>query len=373
MRIDEASSDPLYQQVKDVLRGEITSGRFKPGGSIPHERALAESLKVSRKTTRRAIVELTREGLLRRVRGRGTYVRESMNSRTLRKDCVLIASVYSPFAFPFYGKIVEGIYQAAAQSNALTAFEIITQPYDAFLAKVKRYETLSGILAIGVDDHALLPQLNRLDVPVVLVDGDQPAEKTPFDIVTHDPEPGMIAAVKYLQDLGHRQIAFLGSEPSAGSNRKRINGYKRAMSGRGEPQPDLILNTGYSAEAAYATTIRLLNNPKVPTAIVCTSDEHAIGAIEAVKDFGWRVPEDMSIVGVGDIGLFTWPKLSTVRVPKEQIGKMAMQVLEMRKTHPTSALQRLNLPVEFAPLGTCGVPREIPSRMNGKSLRKSAN
>jgi DNA-binding transcriptional regulator YhcF (GntR family) len=113
----EASSDPLYQQVKDVLRSEIKAGRLKAGCSIPHERTLAESLKVSCKTTRRAIVELTNEGLFRRIRGRGTYVRESMEMQPIRRDCVLIACPFSPFVNPFYGQIFEGIHQGVPEKT----------------------------------------------------------------------------------------------------------------------------------------------------------------------------------------------------------------------------------------------------------------
>jgi len=373
MPINDASSDPLYQQVKDILRGEVETGRLKPGAGIPHERSLAESLGVSRKTTRRAIVELTREGLFRRIRGRGTYVRDSMAVQPIRRDGVLIACPFSPFTAPFYGKILEGIYQTASKANVLTAFEYITRPYDAFMTKVRRYESMKGMLAIGVDDPELSRQLVRLDIPVVVVDGDHSSENQVFDVVGHDIEPGMFSAVKYLHDLGHDDIAFLGSENATGSNLGRLNGYARAMKALNVGKSARMIMTGYYPEAAYATTTRLLKGADVPTALVCMSDDHALGAMEAVKDFGWNVPADISIIGVGDLGYFTSPRLSTVRVPKEQLGSMAMQVLEMRRTHPTSPLQRLMLPVEWVSRSSCDVPRRSADKGNVKLSRKTSS
>ena len=358
VRIRDSAGDPYYQQIKDSLRQQIVSGVLKAGASIPHERALAESLQVSRKTTRRAILELTHEGLLRRIRGRGTFVRDSVAPPSVSRGCVLVASQFSPFRSNYYGSILEGVYKAAQQSSTYIAFEYIVQPYDVTLANIQRHGMLKGIVAVGVSDPALLQQFLRLKVPMVLVDSEQPADKPLFDMVTPDAETGMYAAVNYLQELGHKEIVLLSAENVKGSMAGRVSGYRRAMKdARPRALPERIVAASYCPEAAYAATTRILNESNVPTAIVCVGDDFAVGAVEAVKDAGRKVPEDISVAGYGDLGAFTSPRLSTVRVPKEEMGSIAMRLLEMRRAHPASPLQRIVLPVEWVSRGTCGVPR----------------
>jgi DNA-binding LacI/PurR family transcriptional regulator len=356
LKVSKTSEDPYYLQIKDALRAQIVSGRLRPGNCLPDERSMAVELKVSRKTTRRALAELTREGLLRRVRGRGTYVRDSVGRRQLQRDCVLVVSQWSPFSFPFFGKIIESVTRAADEAGGFTAMECINSSSDDYIAKVLRHEPLKGIVLVGVTDENLLKQSLRLKMPLVLVDGYQSSKNPFFDWVTYDAEPGVHGAAKYLQVLGHRQIVFLGTENSKGSNLARLRGYTRAMEESGL-RPNATLISAYTPESAYAATTRLLNESAPPTAIVCMSDEHAIGALEAIKDFGWTVPKDISIVGVGDVGYFTAPRLSTVRVPMQQMGLIALKMLEMRVAHPTAPIQCVTTNVEWVARNSCAVPR----------------
>jgi DNA-binding LacI/PurR family transcriptional regulator len=350
MRLTASSSDPYYQQIKDALRAKIVSGELKPGALIPDERSLAQKLKVSRKTTRRAILELTGEGLLRRVRGRGTYVRDSLTIAHARKNCIAVACGENPFdrGSPYYSAIIDGIYRSAAERGLFLIFEQIVKPYDQFLSSLRNHQTVKGVVLIGVTNEELSSQLLRLDMPLVLIDSHQPGDKPLFDLVTHDAAPGVCAAVKDLARLGHKQIGFMRSENLSTVMAARMNGYLRGMAEEGLPVRNaFIYKVRYSAEAAYAATKTLLAQPETPTAIVCAGDDQALGVMAAVNDFGWRVPRDISVVGFGDIGYFTSPSLSTVRVPKQQMGAMAVQMLELRLAHPMAAPKHMALTVEW--------------------------
>lgn len=83
VRMNKDSAQPLYQQIKDVINHRIRQGQWRPGQKIPSENALVESLKVSRMTVHRALRELTREGVLSRVHGLGTFVSESPQHASL--------------------------------------------------------------------------------------------------------------------------------------------------------------------------------------------------------------------------------------------------------------------------------------------------
>jgi DNA-binding LacI/PurR family transcriptional regulator len=358
VHISNVSGDPFYQQIKDALRGQITSGRLKPGACIPDERSLAELLRVSRQTTRRAIMDLTEEGLLRRIRGRGTYVRDSIAPvSNIQQTSIVIASETNPFDHPYYAKIVRGAYEMAASSNLFTSVETLCEPYDRFLANLRRHRTAKGVIVIGGRDSELLQQLLRLEVPVVLVDSHQPPEKPLFDLVTYDAEAGMYTAVKALIDLGHTQIGFMRSMQLRATMALRHDGYIRAMKEAGLFRPELIVKAKFSSQAAYDAMSEILRGANVPTAMACIGDDMAIGVIDAVKDYGCSVPQDMSVLGFGDLNFFTSPALSTVSAPKEHMGAAAVRMLEMRNANPSSPLQRQVLPVELMMRGTCIAPR----------------
>jgi DNA-binding LacI/PurR family transcriptional regulator len=361
MHLSDSSPDPFYQQIKDALRDDIVSGRLKPGALVPDERSMALALKVSRKTTRRALLELTEEGLLRRFRGRGTFVRETVVPEQFqRNDCICIACQTSPFdsSSQYYSNIMQGVYQAAAEMNLFVVFERVVTPYDQFIANVRRHRSAKGLILIGVgSDSASVEPLKRLEMPIVMIDCHQ-GEKQYFDLVSHESEAAVYSAVRYLQQLGHTDIAFMQAEQLSSITQGRYDGYVRALREQNQTvRRELVYKVPHITEAAYAATARILRSDLVPTAIVCVGDEHAVGALTAVTDFGWRVPRDMSLVGFGDIAVFTSPRLSTVRVPKQQMGYMAMRLLEMRQARPTAPVQRVMLPVEWILRGSCDAPR----------------
>jgi DNA-binding LacI/PurR family transcriptional regulator len=361
MHLSDSSPDPYYQQIKDALRDEIVSGRLKPGALVPDERSMAIALKVSRKTTRRALLELTEEGLLRRFRGRGTFVRETVVPKKFqRNECICIACQFSPFEIgsQYYSNIMQGIYQAATEMNLFVVFERIVTPYDQFIANVRRHQSAKGLILIGVgSDSASIAPLKRLEMPIVTIDCHE-GEQQHFDLVSHESEAAVYSAVRYLQQLGHIDIAFMQAEQLSSITQRRYDGYSRALREQNQQvRQQLIYKVPHLTEAAYAATARILRSDLIPTAIVCAGDEHAVGALTAVTDFGWRVPQHMSLVGFGDIAVFTSPRLSTVRVPKQQMGYMAMRLLEMRRTQHTAPLQRVVLPVEWILRGSCDAPR----------------
>jgi DNA-binding LacI/PurR family transcriptional regulator len=377
MRIDSSSADPFYQQIKDSLRGDIVSGKLKAGACIPDERSLADSLDVSRKTTRRALLELTSEGLLRRVRGKGTFVRESLGRQlAAQSTTIVVACMGSPFSngSPYFSEMLNGIHEAARELRLSLSFEQITEPYDQFVAAMRTRPSARGVIAIWTLTDDVLHYLARLEVPVVLLDCNEPSGSSPFDVVTHDGEPGVRAAVKHLFQLGHTDIAFMRPENLTTGMKQRLDGYLRAHADEGLPvREERIIQARFMSDSAYAVVTRLLREQeRPPTAIVCAGDEQAIATMAAAVDFGWRVPQDLSVIGFGHHAQFTSPRLSTVRVPTQHMGAMAVRMLEMRLAHAASPVQRMIMPVEWLAYGSCAPPRvSKPSAPKRRSAAKS--
>jgi DNA-binding LacI/PurR family transcriptional regulator len=361
------TSRPFYEQIKEALRERIASGFFKAGAAIPKECDLAKELGVSRKTTRRAILELAEQGLLERIRGKGTYVRSSFAPQaTGRKKTIGIATTQDPLGSIsiYYSRILQGVFKGAADAGMLLSWQQISTPYEEFVAALRRNAALKGLLLMGASKPELLQTLDRLSIPVVLLESARAADTPVIDQVIHNDEPGIYSAVSYLIHLGHKDIGLLRSEGTTEITKARIEGYDRALRENGLPlRPELAYPVPFCSEAAYAATCRLIHDKVVPTALVTTGDELAVGALSALSDNGWSVPRDMSLTGFGDLGLFTSPRLSTIRVPWQQLGLTAIQVLKNRLENPTGPFQKIVLPVEWIPRNSCDRPRD---KMPGK-------
>lgn len=135
-------------------------------------------------------------------------------------------------------------------------------------------------------------------------------------------------ATTHLLGLGHRRIGHLSGAGGSVPARERLAGYRSALEDARVPHdPGLVTGGGFSYEAGFAGAQELLELEDPPTALFAASDEAALGAFEAARQAGLRVPEDLSVVGFDDTLLARWasPKLTTVRQPLHAMGEMAVE------------------------------------------------
>jgi LacI family transcriptional regulator len=136
--------------------------------------------------------------------------------------------------------------------------------------------------------------------------------------------------------IGHRRIALVGCHPNAyPSFEDRRRGYLHALSDHGILQPYFADSLSEHAITRQATIQLIREHPEI-TAIFGVNDDMAIAALNAVQSLGYRVPEDISIIGYDDIALAThvMPALTTVQVDKLQMGRIAVQLLNNRVEYP---------------------------------------
>ncbi len=188
---------------------------------------------------------------------------------------------------------------------------------------------VDGIILTSARVSALyLPLLSGLNVPVVLVNDHHPGE--PVHTVSAANQEAMRAVTQYLIELGHRRIAYLGDRNSYRPDAARQAGYKaaRARGGIGFA-PELIVTCDGRPEAAIEAMHELLRLNAPPTAVCCSSDMIALGAMQAIRSRRQRVPEDVSVTGFDDLffAAYLVPPLTTVRQPLRQMGQMAMEIL----------------------------------------------
>ncbi len=365
IELNKTSHLPFYRQIEDWLRAEIAAGRITENAQIPDERVLAKRLKLSRMTVRRAIMTLTDDGLLYRVRGRGTFVAQKRpTAKTPAQSSIAQVGVVSPLGATelrqsfFYYRILEGFQSVTFEQRLSLVHRRVTPPYPEFAASLVREAKLDALMILGIVDPEILLALTGQGLPVVLVDSTQPPGAKPLDHITHSSEDGAFQSTLHLLELGHRRITMLSFGPTPAAL-EREAGFTRALASRGiAASPESIVRADCNGSAAYAAVRRILREPQPPTAIFCATDETAIGAINAVKDQGLRVPHDVSIAGFGDLGYFSQPALTSVRIPVEEIGRKAAAVLRARLDHPDAPPVELLFPTEFVARASTDLPRE---------------
>jgi LacI family transcriptional regulator, galactose operon repressor len=185
---------------------------------------------------------------------------------------------------------------------------------------------------ILVTSELTVPQLRQLreeDIPLVVVD---PANLPDPDLpsVGATNWAGGLAATDHLLGLGHRRIGAITGPPEYLCSRARVDGYRSALERAGVPaDPTLIRHGDFQHEGGFMRCNELLDLPGPPTAIFAGSDQQALGVIEAARQRGMRVPQDLSVVGFDDLPAARWvsPPLTTVRQPLAEMGKVAAEML----------------------------------------------
>ena len=187
---------------------------------------------------------------------------------------------------------------------------------------------IDGVIVVGVVDRRWILEAIDTGVPVVLLDNDVP--DLPVPAVVNDNAGGAYAATRHLARLGHTRIAFLGAAVDYAFGGETHWGYARALRDAGVPRdPELEILVRIDADEARRQAGAFFTLPQPPTAVFAVTDVLALGVISAARERGLQIPRDLSVVGMDDIELaaMTDPALTTVRVPKEKMGRRAARIL----------------------------------------------
>jgi LacI family transcriptional regulator len=219
-------------------------------------------------------------------------------------------------------------------------------------------------LAEGVVDGLLLvlPRnpadfvgtLTSRQFPFVLIDHQGTGKKCPAVGATN--WQGAYHATEYLIGLGHRRIGFITGSMDLGAAMDRLEGYKSALRTHHiQYEPVLVYEGDFYQPEGYNGALKLLDSPAPPTAIFASNDVMAMGAMDAARSRGLRIPEDISIIGFDDIpqAEFVRPALTTVRQPLEQMGRVAAQMLLDILKEPAKECNRIELPTKLVLRSSC--------------------
>jgi LacI family transcriptional regulator len=214
------------------------------------------------------------------------------------------------------------------------------------------------LLVLPRNPRTFLDSLRQHHFPHVLIDHQGIDDKGPAVGATN--WQGAYTATEYLAKLGHQRIGFITGWMDLGCARDRLAGYKSALRTYHLAVDNSIIYEGdFHQPSGYEGASSFLKLPDPPTAIFASNDVMAMGAIEAVRVHGLRIPEDMSILGFDDIPQVAslHPRLTTVRQPLEQMGRVAAQMLLDFLKDPQKTTHRIELPTELIVRDSCQEPR----------------
>lgn len=210
------------------------------------------------------------------------------------------------------------------------------------IAEQLQCSSIQGAIILGTEldseDAALLAAVQK---PLVVVDNLLPGYN--LNCITMNNRDSILEAMDYLFSLGHRQVGFLYSSLPAFNDIHRRRAYVYALEQRGLPiREELIYPVFPTMDGAYRSIRDLLaRGVRFPTALLANNDSIAIGAMRAFREFGLRIPEDISILGFDGLpfSAVSDPPLSTVAVPCAEIGQVAVDILlhSMQQKRPVNS------------------------------------
>jgi LacI family transcriptional regulator len=200
--------------------------------------------------------------------------------------------------------------------------------------------------------------LTRHNFPFILIDHQGTGEDCPAVGATN--WQGAYTATEYLIKLGHQRIGFITGSMDLGCATDRLAGYRSALRTHHIPEiPGLIFEGTFFQPDGYAGAMAMLDGPVLPTAIFASNDIMAMGVMDAVRNRGLRIPDDISVVGFDNIpqSALVYPPLTTVQQPLEHMGRVATQMLLGILGEPEKDIRRIELPTELIVRSSTSSPK----------------
>ena len=269
-----------------------------------------------------------------------------------RSIACLYARVQNAEIDTFFSSLARSIEKEAFKHNYIlkytfTAFDV----HDPNIFRLISDNHVDGVAVLGRCDKQLLKFLKQYFQYVAYTGLNNLEAK--YDQILCDGHQAAVSAVEYLISLGHTQIAYVGET----QNENRDKGYCTALSAARLPLTrDLVRNVPLSFEGGYRGGDSVLKKGRPFTAMFCSNDITAIGAMRAIKEHGLRIPEDISLISIDDIDTaqYLTPMLTTVHIPVEEMGQMTAKTLIDRIEGGHVLPMKINLPCYIAKRESCG-------------------
>ena len=326
---------------------------------------IAAELGVSAMTVSRALNNLdnvdkkTKKRIVEKARSMG-YTPNRVAKSLVSKRTYTIGVVIPEISHAFFAQVVSGIENVLYETNYQL---LLTNSAEKTAREKKALETLLAQQVDGIliscseetEDFSLYKKIIDSGKPLVFFD--RCIEGIGASTVSVDDRKGAREMTQHMIDHGYRKFAYLrGPEISIG--KERLEGYRRALKENGiEIRENWIVQSGFKEKGGYKAMIQILeSDSEIPRAVVAVNDPAAIGAIEAIEEYGYSVPEDIAICGFTDdirARLLKCP-LTTVVQPSESIGRKAAEKLIKVIENKNEPIENIELLTDLVIRKSCG-------------------
>jgi len=294
-----------------------------------------------------------------------------------RSDVPLLALIVPDISNPYWSSFARSVQDLTDQHN----YSVIVCSSDGLYEREIRFlRSLSGWISglILHPYHVTKDDVNQTignSIPLVILGDFTPAENQPsnWDRVASNNLESAQLAVEHLIGLGHRKIAFIQGPEGTPSSLLRLRGFQHALEQAGIPVNHEWLVPGeYTQFGGYTAMNAMLGGAALPTAVFCANDLSAMGALEAAKQQGYRVPQDFSIVGFDDIdeAALASPTLTTIRLSPRYVGNVAAETL-LERLQGRQEPKRTLIEGALIVRQSTAEPGALPAIQSSQSDRKS--
>jgi len=289
-----------------------------------------------------------------------------------KKTSIIGVLVEDITAFPTSG-IINGISEYMEQTdyhillNDLRMMESLYNQYDHIVYQQDKINKamaflnfgakVDAIIYVGMFDRDISGIITNVNKPIVVAYSISRDDYTCS--VTYENEEISALLTKHLIDSGHRHIAVITGIAHTAPAQLRLRGIQKAIKDAGMILDNALVKNGdWERSTGYTCMQELLQQKPLPTAVIAMNDLMAVGALDAVREAGLRVPEDISVVGFDnrEISEFVFPKLTTAEIDLKAIGFTAAQVVtqKLSKVGEYAEKNRIIVPCNLIERGTVG-------------------
>jgi LacI family transcriptional regulator len=248
----------------------------------------------------------------------------------IMKRSMTIGTIIPDISNPYYAEIVRGIQDVAEELGYAVVLQNTDRSKSRIIRSIQvlREKRADGIIFSGgiIHTYEILASLKELADRVVVIG----RHEVDFPAVQVDNLGGATQAVQHLIDLGHERIGFISGPKMSTSSIDRLKGYRNALARNGYRfEAGRIRQGNLTPQSGFEAARAIFEQGEKVTAILASNDLMAFGVVHAAKSAGFRVPEDLAVVGFDNIPLSSYfaPPLTTVEIPMYDVGAASMKML----------------------------------------------
>lgn len=298
------------------------------------------------------VSENTKKRVMESIEELGFEARRSDQLSDNESKTILVCAteLKNPFNVPVIDGIQNSAYKHGYDILLLQTKNLYTEFSD--YESVLKSQRFAGLVFLSSVTSAQLQTITeKLNYRLPIVFCSEYIEDIDIPYVCINDIEAMYKSTSYALSVGCRNIAYLNSSLKHNYAKKREIGFRKAMAENNVPvNEEMIVHlSSVNYSLAYSNTLHLLSQEVIPDAIVCSADTFAIGAINACRKMGVRVPEDCAVIGFDNIELaiMAHPPITTIEQPSYQLGYQACELLIERIFNPEVATKRIVLETEL--------------------------